>query len=75
MDPGIRIRLNHQKIHADDCAECETTVGEWIGSSGRSTSEETWTLARRPLMEIADRCPARRTLSLFETAVDGGLNG
>jgi putative redox protein len=40
---SVSIRLNHGKIHAEDCAECETREGRWIESSSRSTSEEAWT--------------------------------
>ncbi|MFG0318022.1 MAG: alpha/beta fold hydrolase [Planctomycetota bacterium JB042] len=62
---GVRVRLRHSRIHADDCRSCdESTTGkvdriereiELIGD--RLTEEQ-----RARLMEIADRCPVHRTL-------------
>lgn len=59
----IIVRLQHEKIHAEDCEACETTEGkvdriereiELVGD----LSEE----QRKRLLEIADRCPVHRTL-------------
>ncbi|HKR54249.1 MAG TPA: OsmC family protein [Chthoniobacterales bacterium] len=60
----VVVSLWHSKIHAADCAECETREGridriereiELIGSL---TNEQ-----RSQLMEIADKCPVHRTLT------------
>ncbi len=59
----IRVRLRHQKIHAEDCSACETETGlvdrieREIDLSGPLDD-----LQRRRLIEIADRCPVHRTL-------------
>lgn len=59
----IVIKLRHDKIHARDCAECETKEGKIdriereIQLVGNLAEEQ-----RKKLMEIADRCPVHRTL-------------
>ena len=58
-----RVRLRHQKIHAADCAECETKEGRidridlTIAFEGDLTGEQ-----RARLLEIAGKCPVHRTL-------------
>lgn len=59
----VSVRLQHQKIHASDCAECETQEGK-IDRIEREI-EITGDLdeaQRARLMEIADKCPVHRTL-------------
>jgi len=59
----VTVRLRHSKIHAADCADCETKEGmlDHIESdlefAGRLTQEQ-----RSKLLEIAERCPVHRTL-------------
>jgi putative redox protein len=61
---GVVVRLRHEKIHAQDCAECETKEGKIdriereITLEGSLGGEE-----RARLLEIADRCPVHRTLT------------
>ena len=61
---NVTVSLHHSKIHATDCAECETKVGKIdriereIHLSGNLTAEQ-----RAKLMEIADRCPVHQTLT------------
>jgi putative redox protein len=60
----VTVRLRHSRIHATDCAECETKEGkidrieldiEFVGPlSGEQRSQ---------LLEIAKKCPVHRTLS------------
>ncbi len=59
----VTVRLRHQKIHAQDCAECETREGK-IDRIERSIEleGELDDAQRRRLLEIADRCPVHRTL-------------
>jgi uncharacterized OsmC-like protein len=60
---GVTVRLRHSKIHAEDCAECETKEGRIdrievdIEFDGSLTNEQ-----RSRLLEIAERCPVHRTL-------------
>jgi uncharacterized OsmC-like protein len=60
---NVTVSLHHSKIHATDCAECETKVGKIdriereIQLTGPLTDEQ-----RAKLMEIADRCPVHQTL-------------
>jgi putative redox protein len=60
----VRVTLRHSRIHAEDCAECETTRG-WIGHIDRDV-ELTGDLdddQRQRLLHIADRCPVHQTLT------------
>ena len=56
--------LTHSKIHAEDCAECETKAGmldqidRVIAIEGNLDAGQ-----RQKLMEIADKCPVHRTLT------------
>jgi len=60
----ITVTLKHNKIHAEDCAECETREG-LIDQIDRVISIEGVLDAdqRKRLMEIADKCPVHRTLT------------
>jgi putative redox protein len=59
----IRVSLSHQKIHAEDCADCETREGR-IDEITRSIllHGELDAEQRARLLEIADKCPVHRTL-------------
>jgi uncharacterized OsmC-like protein/pimeloyl-ACP methyl ester carboxylesterase len=58
------VTLKHSKIHAEDCAECETKAGmldqieRVIAMEGPLDADQ-----RKKLMEIADKCPVHRTLT------------
>jgi putative redox protein len=60
----ITVTLQHKKIHAEDCAECETREGmldqidRVISIEGALDADQ-----RKRLMEIADKCPVHRTLT------------
>jgi putative redox protein len=60
---GVIVRLGHSRIHAIDCAECETREG-MIDRIDREITLEGDLDAdqRRRLLEIAERCPVHRTL-------------
>ncbi|WP_418318811.1 alpha/beta fold hydrolase [Piscinibacter sakaiensis] len=60
---NAHVLLNHQKIHASDCADCETRSGkvdhierviELVGPLDDAQ--------RASLLEIADKCPVHRSL-------------
>jgi putative redox protein len=59
----VAVQLQHAKIHASDCAECETREGRVdriervIEVTGPLDAQQ-----RARLLEIADRCPVHRTL-------------
>jgi putative redox protein len=60
----VTVRLAHEKIHAQDCAECETKEGK-IDRIQRSLELDgpLDEAQRQRLLEIADRCPVHRTLT------------
>jgi putative redox protein len=59
----VAVRLTHEKIHAQDCAECETEEGKLDRFDRTITIEGDLDAdQRRRLLEIADRCPVHRTL-------------
>lgn len=68
---SVRVTLRHEKIHADDCADCETKDGKldriWreIVLEGNLTDQQ---LDR--LHDIAKRCPVHRTLTSEISIVD-----
>jgi putative redox protein len=60
----VRVTLRHSRIHAEDCAHCDTTRGlvdhidrtvELIGALDDSQ--------RQRLLQIADHCPVHQTLT------------
>ncbi|WP_313673195.1 bifunctional alpha/beta hydrolase/OsmC family protein [Mycolicibacterium sp.] len=59
----ISVRLQHSKIHATDCASCETAEGKIDRIDRIITIDGDLDDAQRNrLHEIADRCPVHRTL-------------
>ena len=60
---NVTVRLSHAKIHAVDCAECETKAGRldrvtWTFQFGGDLTD----VQRARLLEIAQMCPVHRTL-------------
>jgi putative redox protein len=61
---GVEVRLAHDRVHADDCADCDATavfvetIDRTIELHGPLTEEQ-----RSSLLAIADRCPVHRTLT------------
>jgi len=61
---GVTVRLTHSRIHAQDCADCETKEGKLdqiereVVLSGQLDATQ-----RAKLAEIADKCPVHRTLT------------
>lgn len=59
----VRVLLRHERLHASDCADCETRDGmiselhREIHLQGDLSEAE-----RERLLQIADRCPVHRTL-------------
>jgi putative redox protein len=69
----VAVRLKRRKIHAEDCADCETKAGmidrieREIELVGPLDDQQ-----RRQLMAIADKCPVHRTLT-SEVKIDTTL--
>jgi putative redox protein len=60
----VTVALRHGRIHAEDCAECETKTGLVDQIEREITMEGTLDPdQRQKLMEIADKCPVHRTLT------------
>jgi putative redox protein len=60
---GVTVHLRHEKIHAEDCAECETRVGRIDHIERRIELAGPLDDAQRQrLLEIANMCPVHRTL-------------
>jgi uncharacterized OsmC-like protein len=61
---AVTVRLRHSKIHATDCADCDTKEGKLDGVErdielhGDLTAEQ-----RAQLLEIASKCPVHKTLT------------
>jgi uncharacterized OsmC-like protein len=61
---GVTVWLRHSRIHASDCADCETREGVLdrierdLRFAGPLTADQ-----RARLREIADKCPVHRTLT------------
>jgi putative redox protein len=60
----VTVRLRHSRVHAADCADCETKEGMLdrierdIHLTGTLTQDQ-----REKLLEISNRCPVHRTLT------------
>jgi len=60
----VEVKLRHGRIHAADCAECETKEGMLDRIECAITLEGDLDASQRArLMEIADKCPVHRTLT------------
>jgi putative redox protein len=59
----VQVSLSYARVHAEDCAECDTKVGMvdrievGISFTGDLSEEQ-----QRRLLEIANKCPVHRTL-------------
>ena len=60
----VRVTLRHSRIHAKDCADCETSSG-WIDHIDRQIelAGDLDDTQRQRLLQIAERCPVHRTLT------------
>jgi putative redox protein len=61
---SIEVALKHQRIHAQDCADCETRDGyldqitKEISLHGTLDADQ-----RQRLMDVSERCPVQMTLT------------
>ena len=60
----VRVWLKHDKIHAADCADCDTKEGKIVQIDRQIVLDGPLDQAQRErLLQIADRCPVHRTLT------------
>jgi len=71
----VSVELKHEKIHATDCAECETKEGKIDRIERLIALEGALDPAQRQkLLEIANKCPVHRTLH-SEVVIPTRLSG
>jgi uncharacterized OsmC-like protein len=59
----VTVRLQHSRIHAQDCIDCETKEGYLDRIDRRiEVSGDLDEAQKRRLMEIAEHCPVHKTL-------------
>ena len=67
----VAVGLTHDRVHAEDCAACETeqglvdTINRSIQLDGPLDAAE-----RTRLLEIADKCPVHRLLTSADVVID-----
>ena len=60
----VAVSLRHERVHAEDCADCEEAprlldrIERVIALEGELSQEQ-----RQRLLQIAERCPVHRTLT------------
>jgi uncharacterized OsmC-like protein len=70
---GVQVTLSHARVHAEDCADCDTKVGMvdrielGISLAGDLSEDQ-----RLRLLEIANKCPVHRTL-VSQVQIDAKL--
>ncbi len=68
---GVQIELEHDRVHASDCADCEGTAGRLevirrrIHLEGDLSADQ-----RERLAEIARKCPVHKTLTAPPEVLD-----
>lgn len=61
---SVTVRLRHGRVHAADCAECETREGKIDQIERRVEFEGALSAEQRArLLDIAGKCPVHRTLT------------
>jgi putative redox protein len=61
---GVQLNLSHGKVHAEDCANCESgnsltdQIDVELTLQGELSAEQ-----RQILLAIAEKCPVHRTLT------------
>jgi putative redox protein len=58
----VRVDVSHDKVHAEDCADCEKGAKVDVFQREITLEGDLDTDQRKRLLEIADKCPVHRTL-------------
>ncbi|MCH7857503.1 MAG: OsmC family protein [Gemmatimonadetes bacterium] len=63
--PEVGVRLDFDRVHADDCADCDERTDGWIERiTSQVTIRGTFDDAQRArLTQVAQRCPVHKTLA------------
>ncbi len=63
--PEVVVRLDFNRVHADDCLDCDERADGWIERiTSQVTIRGTFDDAqRRRLTQVAQRCPVHKTLA------------
>lgn len=63
--PEVGVRLDFDRVHADDCADCDERTDGWIERiTSQVTIRGTFDDAQRArLTQVARRCPVHKTLA------------
>ena len=63
--PEVVVRLDFDRVHADDCLDCDERADGWIDRiTSRVTIRGTFDDAQRKrLTQVAQRCPVHKTLA------------
>ncbi len=61
----VRVEVEHDRVHADDCVDCDERANGWIeriqtNVTLRGTFDEP---QRKRLTQVAQRCPVHKTLA------------
>ena len=63
--PEVGVRLDFDRVHADDCADCDERADGWVDRiTSHVTIRGTFDDAQRArLTQVAKRCPVHKTLA------------
>lgn len=70
---AVTVILEHDKVHADDCHECDNPAGGYIDrvTTDVRIAGEFDDAQRQRLAEVAQRCPVHKTLAQGVHFADG----
>jgi putative redox protein len=62
---GVKVALAFDRVHADDCVDCDERADGWIEriQSHVTISGDFDDAQRARLTQVAERCPVHRTLT------------
>lgn len=70
----VEVSVEHSRIHADDCVDCEKEAGKVDVFNRAITLKRNLSIEQSArMLEIADRCPVHKTLE-NEIQINSQLN-